>query len=188
MRRGLAVLALLVACSGAQEREELQPPGTSPTPLEPQARDRTHHARASGARPMPAEDGNGSLYVPRASLDRVLAAGPGRLLQDVPIEPVFAAGHKFAGFRIVSLFRDDPRVLRFGILPGDVLLAVNGQRIVTPGDLMAAFDHMHRADQLEVSVLRAGTAKTFRFPVLPPLHEPPLPAVAPQPSPTDPPR
>jgi type II secretory pathway component PulC len=161
---GMLTLVALLSCAGAPVHETPQPPGTSPA-LDPPPPER--HARSSGARTTPVDDPNAPLFVPRAALDRVLAAGPGRLLQQVPIEPVFAPGHKFAGFRILSVFGDDPRVLRFGVLPGDVLLAVNGQRIVTPGDLMAAFQKLHGADHIEVSVLRSTTARTFRIPVLP---------------------
>jgi hypothetical protein len=169
MLPGLLPLLTLLSCAGAPVHEAPQPPGTSPAIDAPPPE---HHGRSSGARTAPLEDPNAPLFVPRAALDRVLAAGPGRLLQQVPIEPVFAPGHKFAGFRILSVFGDDPRVLRFGVLPGDVLLAVNGHRIVTPGDLMTAFQKLHGADQLEVSVLRSTTARTFRFPVLPVAHPP----------------
>lgn len=164
-----AAACLLLGC-GAPQEAELRGPGPEPTSVQ------TPRPKVSGARPATRDDRDAALVVPRSALDRVLAAGPGRLLQQVPIEPVFAPGHKFTGFRILALFGDDPKVLRFGVLPGDVLHAVNGQRIVTPGDLMAAFDRLRGADVLEVSVQRAGTARTFRFPVVPPaqpaLHAP----------------
>lgn len=105
--------------------------------------------------------------VPRAALDRVLAAGPGRFLADVPLEPVLGPGRRFEGFRIVELFQGDARVQRFGIRPGDVVHAVNGQRIVTPGDLMKVFDRLRGADALEVTLQRDGTVRTVRLPIEP---------------------
>ncbi len=156
----------LMSCGATQPETEVRGPGPEPTSA-PTAR-----PKASGARPATRGDLDAPLVIQRPALERVLAAGPGRLLQQVPIEPVFAPGHKFAGFRILALFGDDPKVLRYGVLPGDVLHAVNGQRIVTPSDLMTAFERLRGADVLEVSVQRAGIARTFRFPVVPPIRAP----------------
>lgn len=162
MRRPIVRLSpcLLLAMLACGSPQQVAGPGSEPAPI--------HAAppRSSGARPTTNAIDAGPLVVRRPALDRVLAAGPGRLLQQVPLEPVFASGHKFAGFRILSLFGDDPRVLRYGVLPGDVLLAVNGRRIVTPGDLMSTFEGMKTAKDLEVVVQRAGTQRTFRFAII----------------------
>lgn len=156
----LALASTLAACS-APEREA-EGPGDAliaPTLATPPT--------ASGARPMVAE-APARLEISRNKLDKVLAAGPGRLLQQVPLEPAFAAGHKFVGFRLVSLWQNEPRVLRFGVQPGDVLLSVNSVRIVTPGDLALAFDKLKSAQKLVVQVFRGDQVLTFDWPIVQP--------------------
>lgn len=154
---GLACLA--AACAGAPV--ESAPP-EPPSPRASGARPATGSARPAASTTI-AEP----LVIPRAALDRALAAGPGRLLADVPLEPVLGPGRRFEGFRIVELFRGDARVQRFGVRPGDVVHAINGQRIVTPGDLMKVFDKLRGADSLEITLQRDGTVRTLRFPVEP---------------------
>lgn len=155
----------LAACSGP-ERETDEPrdpsPGAeAPTPIA------SAPPKGSGARPM-IDDAPERLEISRAKLDKVLAAGPGRLLQQVPLEPAFAAGRKFVGFRMRSLWQNEPRVLRFGVQPGDVLLSLNGVRIVTPGDLALAFDKLKTAQKLVVQVFRGDQVLTFDWPIVQP--------------------
>lgn len=110
--------------------------------------------------------------IDRVLLERVLAAGPGWLLSQVPLQPTFAAKHKFAGFQLVSVFRNDPKVLRYGIQPGDIVRAINGQKLVTPGDLLLVFDRLKTADSLDIDVTRGGSELKFRFPIVPALGLP----------------
>jgi len=160
MKQQFAALALacLAACSGAQSEADDEPVRVAKTrPAE----------NASGAQEMQAEAPPAPLVIPRKTLDRVLARGPGDLLQHVPMEPAFDGKHKFVGFRLVEIYGNDPKVLRFGVLPGDLLLAVNGQRIVTPGDLMAAFAVVKTADTLDIDVRRDGALRSLHFPIVP---------------------
>lgn len=175
---GIAIGLAVTACGAAElAPEPSETPDHRPTPL-PAAT--AAEPRPSGAvvyQPEVSAPPDGSLD--RAVLDRVLAAGPGWLLQQVPLEPTFAGKHKFSGFRIAAVFHNDPRALRFGVLPGDILQAVNGQKIVTPGDLLLAFERLRSANELEVSVTRGGEVRTFRQPIWPPLPA----AEAPDPAP-----
>lgn len=151
-------LLCLAACSGAQSEADDQPVRVAQT---------RPAAQSSGAQEMQAEAPLAPLVIPRKTLDRVLARGPGDLLQHVPIEPAFDSKHKFVGFRLVEIYGNDPKILRFGVLPGDLLLAVNGQRIVTPGDLMAAFAVVKTADMLDIDVRRDGQLRSLHFPIVP---------------------
>lgn len=120
----------------------------------------------SGARPVASESQDRALVLPRPLLQRVLDAGPGWLLGQVPLEPLFDDKRRFAGFRIVSVFGDRPEVLRYGVLPGDALLAIGKRRIVTPGDLSAAFEDLRGAQELAVTVRRAGQVREVRVPIV----------------------
>lgn len=149
----LLVVALLpLGCSAPEREEDLSPHASGATAYEP---------------PPPPVNPPGTLE--RPLVERVLAAGPGWLLQQVHLDPTFTGKHKFSGFRISSLFDNSPKVLRFGIQPGDVLRAINGQKIVTPGDLLLVFERLKTANMLEVDVTRGAEDLHFRFPILPEL-------------------
>jgi type II secretory pathway component PulC len=104
--------------------------------------------------------------IPRATLDKVLGAGPGWMLSKVPLEPVRGTDRKFVGFRIVSVFDGSPTAERFGVRPGDMLLQVQRQRIVTPGDLLTAYQRAKGASEIAVEVQRDGKPVSLRWPVL----------------------
>jgi type II secretory pathway component PulC len=179
-RRALALLLVLTACSGAQaDRDE---PVAEPAERE----EALEQPRASGASAyVPQKERLPEGAIDRALLDRALAAGPGWLLSEVPLQPTFLAKHKFGGFKLVSVFRNDPKVLRYGVLPGDVLRSVNAQRIVTPGDLLLVFERLKTANALDIVVQRDGVDREFHFPILPLLAIEP-PAVTPDIAPPDP--
>lgn len=160
---GAALLAN--ACAGpsastAEDRERPLLPDEVPPPAASTAK------TGSGARPVSAGSPDGALVIPRPLLQRVLDAGPGWLLGQVPLEPLFDDKRRFAGFRIVSVFGDRPDVLRYGVLPGDALLAIGKRRIVTPGDLSAAFEDLRSAQELAVTVRRAGQVREVRLPIV----------------------
>ena len=170
--RCLAICLLLTACGSARpdrHADEAAPESTEPATAEP-----TSGAVAYVPPVVRVPEG----AIDRVLLDRALAAGPGWLLSEVPLQPTFLAKHKFNGFKIVSLFRNDPKVLRFGVLPGDIVRAVNGQKIVTPGDLLLVFARVKSADALDIDVQRDGVDRAVHIPILPALG---LAAIAPPP-------
>jgi type II secretory pathway component PulC len=160
MRQRVAWLhvAVVVNVSSGCAASQVEPTDIAPRPS----------VASSGARPA-SETAPQPLVVPRAQLDRVLQRGPGYLLADVPLEPVLDDKRQLLGWRIVTLWNDDPRVLRFGVRPGDVLVAAQGVRIVTPGDLLVVFDKLKRADAVEVEVQRGAQRRLFRWPIAPAL-------------------
>lgn len=149
-------------------------------------------ASASGARrvqvgapPVRAPRAPAVPSLRRVDLDRVLDRGPGALLQHVPLEPAFSSGQRrqFVGFRIVSVFDNSPEVLRFGVRPGDVLRAINGQRVTTPDQLMAVFHRLRNATEVQISLTRDGRPVEVSWPILPAREAvaPPVAATAPSP-------
>lgn len=104
----------------------------------------------------------------RRDLDRLLDAGPGVLLQRVQLQPAFGAGRRFVGFEIVSVFENQPAALRYGVRPGDLVLRVNGQQLLTPAHLVEVFRLLRNASQLEVELVRRGKPLTVRVPIIDP--------------------
>lgn len=159
--------SLLVGCGAAPVDPETDRPQRVDDRATEELAQPPPAARGSGARDQ--EQAYGPLVIPRAVLDRTIAAGPGAFLAQVPLQPERGTDKKFQGFRIVSLYGDSPRVLRYGVLPGDLLISCQGQRIVTPGDLLTVFQRLRRIDVVEVQVKRAGELKVLRWPVVPAL-------------------
>ena len=158
---GYVGLAGAIACSA--------PAHEGPVPASPADRGTgsgTGPVGGSGARRVDREAPHEPLAIPVAQLDRVLQRGPGWLLRDVPLEPVLDARRQLVGFRIISLWNGDLRVARGGVKPGDILRSINGVRIVTPDDLVAAFTKMATAPALELDLGRAGEALHVRIPIL----------------------
>jgi hypothetical protein len=120
---------------------------------------------ALGATPEPA----GTL--PRAELVRVLDAGPGAFLQHVDVQPRFRAGH-FYGWRVVSFFPDDPRFAAAPrprpILPGDVVMRVNGRALERPEQLVQAWQALRAPTvrELVVELERAGVVHALRWAIV----------------------
>lgn len=160
--RGTAgLLVLVAACSGG--RTEADDPLADERPA---IRAAEPARSGSGARSTTtAPQAEGPLVLPRAVLNIVLDAGPGAFLAEVPLQPVRDNAGKFAGFAVVSVFGGHPQAARFGVRPGDVLLQVAGQKLVTPGDLAAIFAKLRSADELVVQVRRRGQPLTFRCPI-----------------------
>lgn len=104
----------------------------------------------------------------RKDIDRILDAGPGALLARVPLQPIFGKGRQFSGFSIVSVFENRPEALRYGAQPGDVVVSINGQRILTPADLLEVFRLLRNATRLEIDLLRSSRPVKIRVPILDP--------------------
>jgi S1-C subfamily serine protease len=146
VRRWLWVAAVGIAsCGGGPARPDHPPtieeerPATAPLPA-----------------PEPARQGE----LTRKTLDETLAAGPGALLARVHVEAKRdKAG--FHGWRLVALPEGAPG----GLILGDVLLRVNGQRLERPEDLSRLFEALRGASEIVVEIERDGAPRTLRVPV-----------------------
>jgi len=178
MRSGwwLAALVGLGACAGAASHErvdELPSTAAGPSPGAP---------KASGARPLelrprpeaapttaaaaPMPDG----AVSRAEIELLLQRGPGWLMSQVALEPVIAAGRRFLGFRLVSMFDDGVRVRRSGVRAGDIVQRVNGVPLRTPDDLTKILAGLRQASAIDLKMLRDGEPVTVRLAIVDPAH------------------
>lgn len=93
----------------------------------------------------------------RIELDRALARGPGWLLGQLDPEPVRRDG-RFVGWRIGTVFPDAPDLCPPGcdLLPDDVIVAVQGDRLQTPQALSALIERLDALRSLEVARVRDG--------------------------------
>jgi hypothetical protein len=137
-----SALVLTAACGGGQEYPT-QPPRPIATDGEPKVPE-------------------GSLS--RADVVEVVDAGLGAFLQQARVEPSLDEG-RFVGFRIVELVgasfwgKADLR-------PGDVVTHLNGTFVEDPNQVYDAFEALREAPQVEVRYVRAGQARTLRFPIV----------------------
>ena len=100
-------------------------------------------------------------------LNRILRGGPGLLLSLVPLKPVLGTNRRFQGFEIVRVHDNSPRILRYGVRPGDRLLKINGIAIVRPDDMMKLFSRLENASELVVEVRRDGQRRRVAIPIVP---------------------
>ena len=91
---------------------------------------------------------------------RVHAAGPHKLLRALETEPARVNG-TVVGFRIVSLAPDAAFLRRAQLLPGDIILSVNGASIITPDAFMKVWSALPKATAIDLAILR-GTATLNR--------------------------
>lgn len=147
----MMVCSLVVGCGGTQE------PRTPRVFAEDQYRDNPEKA------PIETVD----MPLTRLSRSRVNQAvdeGLGRFLQELTVESSLHDG-RFQGFRIVG-FRDPEAWQGTGLMPGDVILAINDMPIERPEQAYAAFASLKTADRLEVTYLRAGTEMRLSLPIV----------------------
>lgn len=166
----LAIASLMFGCGAAQHQQ-------------PETRGGATSPQASGARDVPVDpapvqpsatatrEGATNAGVPAGSLarsevDRALARGPGWLLNQLPLEPVVAAGRRFLGFRLMQVFDDSPRAHSYGIRPGDIVQSINGIRLIRPEDLMRIVEKLRKANAIEARILRDGEPRTHRIPIV----------------------
>jgi len=173
-----AVTAAFWGCDRPTLREEVLDDSTFETssgtedgrdPSEPDIKWEEEHAPLPGEQPRtqlePGSAPFGLDTLRRVDIDPVLQAGLGAYLQQVSIEAEFDQG-RFLGFRILSLYPDDPRYASVDLRPGDVVTMINGLPIGRPDQASVAWDTLRTADELVVYYLRGGQPKTLRYSIV----------------------
>jgi hypothetical protein len=143
---GLAV-SLCAACGGSYPESEYpsQPPHGVTPPEDDQA-------------PAPP----GSLW--RRDVNAVLNGGLGLFLQHADLVPEVQQGN-FVGFKIVEL-RPPGWWQGVDLMPGDVIVQVNGMPIEKPTEAHEAFESLRKADKLTVHYLRGGEARDLVYTII----------------------
>jgi type II secretory pathway component PulC len=101
-------------------------------------------------------------FLARRDVSRVLDHGPQDFLASVDEDPLVENG-QFRGW-IFRGWRDD-RYSTTALLPGDIVLRVNGKPIERPDEFMKVWEDLRRASELAVELVRDGQPKTLRIPI-----------------------
>lgn len=110
--------------------------------------------------PEPAEEEHAPAVLTRQVLRDAAGRGLGRFLAQVDVSPVVANG-RFAGFRLngaVHLRRW--RRAGMDLLPGDIIVRVNGHDIDRPERAAACLEALRDASDLRIDLVRRGTPMT----------------------------
>lgn len=114
--------------------------------------------------PSPVDDGSPAVLTRQVLVDAA-ARGMGHFLSQVDVSPVVEGG-RFVGFRLNSALHLR-RWRRAGadLLPGDVILRVNGQPIDRPERAVGCLAALREATELRVDLLRRGQPVSVRVEV-----------------------
>jgi hypothetical protein len=94
--------------------------------------------------------------ISRTVLDAVLDAGPGPLLQHFEVTAE-TDDDRFLGWRLVA-FDPQHRVFEgVDLLPGDVLIAINGSAIARPDQLESLWEALRTASTITADIRRGDT-------------------------------
>jgi hypothetical protein len=158
LARALAVSSLLALAAGAASCGGRGPDPASPDPA---GLDDPGATEADDRDPPP-RPRHREGEVSRAGVDRVLDAGPGAFLASIEVRARTDRG-RFTGWVVVRVPWPD-----VDLLPGDVVLGVNGRALEHPAELKLLWEDLRRAPAIEAEVERRGERFALRFTIAPP--------------------
>lgn len=165
MRLVPALLVVLAACGpkvapkGAVFDEDLEASGAATASADEPA--------AEAPRPVaPAGKGLRSGTIARDKLVAVLDAGPGTFLRQLEIAPKLS-GERFVGWQLVQLLDRTGPLVDVDIVPGDVLLAINGKPLSRPDQLQTVWDSLRTANTVTAQLWRGQAQFSLEFAVEP---------------------
>jgi hypothetical protein len=162
MRRVLICLAL-AACGPKADPQrpafesdlDVREPTAAPAPVTPVER------------PVaPPGKGLRTGTIERARLIAVLDGGPGAFLRQLEVTPRMD-GQRFVGWQLVQLIDQTGPLHDVDVVPGDVLLAVNGKPLSRPDQLQAVWDSLRTANQIDAELWRGDAKLTLSFAIEP---------------------
>jgi len=106
--------------------------------------------------------------IERAKLLAVLDAGPGKFLRQLEITPRMI-GQRFVGWQLVQLLDKSGPLIDVDLIPGDVLLAVNGKPLARPDQLQGVWDSLRNANELRAQLWRGDNKLELQFAIEPPV-------------------
>lgn len=105
--------------------------------------------------------------IARDRLIAVLDAGPGTFLRQLEVTAKMS-GERFVGWELVQLVGTNANPLYdVDVLPGDVLLTINGKSIARPDQLQTVWDGLRTADTVTAQLWRGQAKLTLEFAVEP---------------------
>lgn len=115
----------------------------------------------------PAGKGLRSGTIERARLIAVLDGGPGAFLRQLEVTPRME-GERFVGWQLVQLIDRTGPLVDVDVVPGDVLLAINGKPVSRPDQLQAVWDSLRTANELDADLWRGADKLRLSFTIAPP--------------------
>jgi S1-C subfamily serine protease len=116
----------------------------------------------------PVGKGERTGTIARAKLLAVLDSGPGAFLHQIDITP-HMDGERFVGWQLVQLLDRTGPLHDVDIVPGDVLLAVNGKPLSRPDQLQTVWDSLRTANAITAQLWRGTTKFELQFAIDPPV-------------------
>lgn len=107
--------------------------------------------------------------IARDRLVAVLDAGPATFLRQLEVAPRLS-GDRFVGWQLVQLIDRDGPLHDVDLVPGDVLLAINGQPLSRPEQLQAVWDSLRTANEVTAHMTRGDQKLELHFTVEPLVH------------------
>jgi type II secretory pathway component PulC len=168
MRAGLLALVALgcgpaVSTAPRPVEHDLDPPQAATPQITVVAADDAPRAVA------PPGKGLRTGTIGRARLVAVLDAGPATFLRQLEVSPRLA-GDRFVGWQLVQLIDHTGPLHDVDLVPGDVLLAVNGQPLSRPEQLQTVWDSLRTANEVTAQMWRGATKLELRFAIDPPVR------------------
>jgi hypothetical protein len=114
----------------------------------------------------PAGKGMRTGRIERARLIAVLDHGPGEFLRQLEVTP-HMEGDRFVGWQLVQLIDRAGPLADVDVVPGDVLLAVNGQPLSRPDQLQTVWDSLRGANEVVADLWRGNAKLQLRFAIEP---------------------
>jgi hypothetical protein len=165
MRAAPILIALAISACGPK----VAPPLTFDEDFGPRAGEpRSEDAPiAEPARPeAPRGKGLRTGTIERARLIAVLDAGPGSFLRQVELTP-HLRGERFVGWQLVQLLDRRGPLGDVDVVPGDVLLAINGKPLSRPDQLHTLWNTLRTANELSADLWRGDGKVRLAFAIEP---------------------
>lgn len=118
-----------------------------------------------------------SGVIQRDRLVKVLDAGAGQFLRQLEVTPRMN-GERFVGWQLVQVIDRQGPLVDVDLVPGDVLLAVNGKPLARPDQLQTLWDSLRTANVVSAQLWRGDAKLSLEFTIEPPVTG----TVAPTPS------
>ena len=151
MRVPMPLLAFVLVLGCRPSSEPGQPETTQPAD-NPSASEASEPAAAVDARERPP----GAIF--RDEIDRATRSGsPSYLLAQLGPEPYRPQG-RFEGWVITRVWPGDPELCGqgCGLVPGDIILTVNGSKLETPESLSAMLERLGEFESIDITGIHDG--------------------------------
>ena len=106
--------------------------------------------------------------IPRDRLVAVLDAGPAQFLRQLEVTARMN-GERFVGWQLVQLLDRAGPLYDVDVVPGDVLLAINGKPLSRPDQLQSIWDSLRTANTVQAQLWRGDAKFTLDFAIEPPV-------------------